>query len=216
MAGPSDAAAKIPGVTELTRSDRTSQLLVARLDALASVAAQLHHADVERLVELASVATMHAVALETLHAEKAEQIWRDAHTAAPAAARRRDRAARNARGLASSTRRSRVPSCGRARRPAACARAAPARPFVLPRAFRTAPRRRATCTSTPIRSISAQGPIGQPAPFVIALSISSGATPASSSTRTQSFSSGMRMRLTMKPGVSLQRTGRLPACSAHV
>jgi hypothetical protein len=68
MGGPSDAAAKIPGVTEITRSERTSQLLVARLDALASVASQLHHADVERLVELASVATMHAVALETLHA----------------------------------------------------------------------------------------------------------------------------------------------------
>ncbi len=70
-------------VTELTRSERTSQLLVARLDALASVAAQLHHADVERLVELASVATMHAVALETLHAEKAEEIWHDAHTRHP-------------------------------------------------------------------------------------------------------------------------------------
>jgi ubiquinone biosynthesis protein COQ9 len=70
-------------VTELTRSERTSQLLVARLDALASVAAHLHHVEVERLVELASVATMHAVALETLHAEKAEEIWRDAHTRHP-------------------------------------------------------------------------------------------------------------------------------------
>jgi ubiquinone biosynthesis protein COQ9 len=83
MGGPSDAVAKIPDVTELTRSERTSQLLVARLDAVASVAAQLHHAEVERLVELASVATMHAVALETLHAEKAEEIWRDAHTRHP-------------------------------------------------------------------------------------------------------------------------------------
>ena len=70
-------------MTELTRSERTSQLLVARLDALASVAAQLHHVEVERLVELASVATMHAVALETLHAEKAAEIWRDAHTRHP-------------------------------------------------------------------------------------------------------------------------------------
>jgi hypothetical protein len=26
---------------------------------------------------------MHAVALETLHAEKAEEIWRDAHTRHP-------------------------------------------------------------------------------------------------------------------------------------
>jgi hypothetical protein len=71
-------------VTELTRSERTSQLLVARLDALASVAAQLQHTEVERLVELASVATMHAVALETLHAEKAEAIWREAHARHPA------------------------------------------------------------------------------------------------------------------------------------
>jgi hypothetical protein len=70
-------------VTELTRSERTSQLLVARLDALATIAAQLHHVEVERLVELASVATMHAVALETLHAEKAEEIWRDAHSRHP-------------------------------------------------------------------------------------------------------------------------------------
>jgi ubiquinone biosynthesis protein COQ9 len=83
MGGPSDAATKIRDVTELTRSERTSQLLVARLDALASVAAQLHHVEVERLLELASVATMHAVALETLHAEKAEEIWRDAHTRHP-------------------------------------------------------------------------------------------------------------------------------------
>ena len=76
-------ARRCEDVTELTRSDRTSQLLVARLDALASVAAQLHHVEVERLVELASVATMHAIALETLHAEKAEEIWRDAHTRHP-------------------------------------------------------------------------------------------------------------------------------------
>jgi hypothetical protein len=70
-------------MTELTRSGRTSQLLVARLDALASVASQLHRVEVERLVELASIATMHAVALETLHAEKAEEIWRDAHARHP-------------------------------------------------------------------------------------------------------------------------------------
>ena len=83
MAGPSDAATKMRDVIELTRSERTSQLLVARLDALASIAAQLPHVEVERLVELASVATMHAVALETLHAEKAEEIWREAHTRHP-------------------------------------------------------------------------------------------------------------------------------------
>ena len=65
--------------------------------------------------------------------------------------------------------------------------------------------------STPIRSISAHGPIGQPAPNRIARSTSSGLTRASSSTRTQSFSSGIRIRLTMKPGVSLQATGSLPS-----
>jgi hypothetical protein len=68
MGGPSDAATKMRDVTELTRSERTSQL---------------HHVDVERLIELASIATMNAVALETLHAEKADEIWRDAHQRHP-------------------------------------------------------------------------------------------------------------------------------------
>jgi hypothetical protein len=66
-------------VTDETRSNRTARLLIARLDALAQVASTLKGSEAERLVELASVATMHAVALETLHAEKAEEIWRDAH-----------------------------------------------------------------------------------------------------------------------------------------
>jgi hypothetical protein len=70
-------------VTELTRSERTSRLLVARLNALATVAAKISHAEAERLVELASIATMHAVALETLRAEKAEAIWREAHARHP-------------------------------------------------------------------------------------------------------------------------------------
>ena len=62
--------------------------------------------------------------------------------------------------------------------------------------------------------MSPHGPIGQPAPRVMAVSRSSGETPASSSTRTQSFSSGMRTRLTTNPGVSLQRIGSLPTRSA--
>ena len=70
-------------VTDETRTERTARLLIARLDALAQVASTLKHSEAERLVELASVATMHAVALETLHAEKAEEIWRDAHTRHP-------------------------------------------------------------------------------------------------------------------------------------
>jgi hypothetical protein len=70
-------------VTEETRTDRTARLLVARLDALAAVAANLHHKEAERLVELASVATMNAVALEMLHVEQAEEIWREAHARHP-------------------------------------------------------------------------------------------------------------------------------------
>ena len=65
----------------------------------------------------------------------------------------------------------------------------------------------------PTRSTSVHGPIGQPAPFRSATSSSSGVTRASSSTRTQSFNSGMRTRLTTKPGVSWQRTGVLPSRS---
>jgi hypothetical protein len=70
-------------VTEPIRSERTARLLVARLDALAVAASGLGHAEAERLVELASVATMHAVALELLQAEKAEEIWREAHARHP-------------------------------------------------------------------------------------------------------------------------------------
>ena len=70
-------------MVEETRSERTTRLLVARLDALAKVASGLHHAEATRLVELASVATLHAVALETLHADRAEEIWREAHMRHP-------------------------------------------------------------------------------------------------------------------------------------
>ena len=54
-----------------------------------------------------------------------------------------------------------------------------------------------------------QGPIGQPAPFVIAASSASGVTRASSRTRTQSLSRGISTRLTTKPGVSWHGTGNL-------
>jgi hypothetical protein len=70
-------------VTEDVRSNRTARLLVARLEAVARVATQLPHEEVERLVELASVATMRAVALELLRAERAEAIWREAHEKHP-------------------------------------------------------------------------------------------------------------------------------------
>lgn len=70
-------------VTAETRSERTARLLVARLDALAQATSSLRHEEAERLVELASVATMNAVALEMLQAEKAEAIWREAHARHP-------------------------------------------------------------------------------------------------------------------------------------
>jgi ubiquinone biosynthesis protein COQ9 len=66
-----------------TRSERTARLLVARLEALAHVASQLRHVEAERLVELATVATMRAVALELIQAERADAIWRDAHIRHP-------------------------------------------------------------------------------------------------------------------------------------
>jgi hypothetical protein len=70
-------------MTEDVRTNRTARLLVARLDAVARVAGQLRHAETERLVELASVATMRAVALELIRAEQADEIWRDAHVRHP-------------------------------------------------------------------------------------------------------------------------------------
>jgi hypothetical protein len=70
-------------VIDETRSERTARLLVARLEALARVASQLRHAEAERLVELASVATMRAVALELIQAERADAIWREAHVRHP-------------------------------------------------------------------------------------------------------------------------------------
>jgi hypothetical protein len=70
-------------VIDETRSERTARLLVARLEALARVASQLRHVEAERLVELATVATMRAVALELIPAERADAIWRDAHIRHP-------------------------------------------------------------------------------------------------------------------------------------
>ena len=70
-------------VTEDARADRTARLLVARLEAVARVAGQLRHAEAERLVEVASIATMRAVALELIREEQAEAIWRDAHVRHP-------------------------------------------------------------------------------------------------------------------------------------
>jgi hypothetical protein len=70
-------------VTAETRSERTANLLIGRLDAVARAAARLPTAESERLVELATVATMRAVALQLLEAERAETIWREAHARNP-------------------------------------------------------------------------------------------------------------------------------------
>ena len=70
-------------MTEDVRASRTARLLVARLEAVAAVAGQLRHAETERLVELASVATMRAVALELIREEQADEIWREAHVRHP-------------------------------------------------------------------------------------------------------------------------------------
>jgi hypothetical protein len=52
------------------RGERSTEL-IARLEALARVAGRLPLADAQRLVELATVATMRAVALELLKEEPA-------------------------------------------------------------------------------------------------------------------------------------------------
>jgi hypothetical protein len=70
-------------MTAATRSERTANLLIARLDALARTADRLPNPEVERLIELASVATMRAVALELLDAEQAESIWSAAEARHP-------------------------------------------------------------------------------------------------------------------------------------
>lgn len=74
-------------MTDEARAVRTANLLIARLDAVARTAAQLPHSETERLVELASVATMRAVALQLLEADRAEEIWREAHHRHPLLAR---------------------------------------------------------------------------------------------------------------------------------
>jgi hypothetical protein len=71
-------------VTVETRSQRTANLLIARLDALARTAECLPHPDVERLVELASVATTRAVALELIEPDRAKTIWSEAQSRHPA------------------------------------------------------------------------------------------------------------------------------------
>jgi hypothetical protein len=70
-------------MTEDDRRVRTERLLAAQLDALARTAVGLPPSEAARLVELASVATMRAVSLDLLRADRADEIWRDAHVRHP-------------------------------------------------------------------------------------------------------------------------------------
>jgi hypothetical protein len=70
-------------VTEPTRRERTAKLLMAHLDALAQASSGIPHAETERLIERAAVATMRAVALELLEPDRAVEIWQEAHERHP-------------------------------------------------------------------------------------------------------------------------------------
>lgn len=70
-------------MTSRTRSDRTANLLIAHLDALARAACRMPRTETERRIELATVATRHAVALRLLEADRAAAIWRDTHARYP-------------------------------------------------------------------------------------------------------------------------------------
>mmetsp|Transcript_18462 Transcript_18462/g.46611 ORF Transcript_18462/g.46611 Transcript_18462/m.46611 type:complete len:264 (+) Transcript_18462:158-949(+) len=69
--------------------------------------------------------------------------------------------------------------------------------------------------SRPTMSASLKGPMGRPAPYIMAASISSIEASPRSSMRIASNMSGTRRRLTMKPGVSLHDTVCLPIDFPH-
>jgi hypothetical protein len=74
--------------------DRTARALSARLEELAVVAERSGAAApaIARLLEAASVATMHAVALELLSDDAARSIWHDVEERHPVVAALRDAA----------------------------------------------------------------------------------------------------------------------------
>ncbi|MFN2628294.1 MAG: hypothetical protein ABR569_06625 [Gaiellaceae bacterium] len=67
-------------MTEATRTGRTERLLSGRLDELACAVerASVTVAAAARLLESASVATMHAVSLELLTSARASELWQEA------------------------------------------------------------------------------------------------------------------------------------------
>lgn len=70
----------------MSRNDRVERLLTYRLEELARAVERSGAPPdrVTRLLELASVATIHAVTLEFLSAERAEAIWQQARERHPA------------------------------------------------------------------------------------------------------------------------------------
>jgi hypothetical protein len=70
-------------VTAKARSERTANLLMAHLDALARAAPRMPYAETKRLIEIAAMATSRAVTLELLAADRAAAIWREAHARHP-------------------------------------------------------------------------------------------------------------------------------------
>lgn len=70
----------------MSRNERVERLLTYRLEELARAVERsgAPPARVSRLLELASVATMHAVALDFLSAERARAIWAQARERHPA------------------------------------------------------------------------------------------------------------------------------------
>ena len=73
-------------MTQEARAERTVRLLTLRLEELAAAVERVRtpSAEVGLLLELASVATMHAVSLELLTTAQAERVWREAEERHPA------------------------------------------------------------------------------------------------------------------------------------
>ena len=67
-------------MTDAARSERTTRILTARLNELARAVERANESarQAARLLDSASVATMHAVTLELLSSARAEELWREA------------------------------------------------------------------------------------------------------------------------------------------
>jgi hypothetical protein len=83
-------------VTEAALSERTVRILTAQLGELAQVLerAAVPRETATRLLESASIATMHAVTLDLLTSERATELWREAADQHPTVRERRPPAER--------------------------------------------------------------------------------------------------------------------------